>query len=234
MKQRFLTGLIIILPVTITVWVISFLVRLCTKPFETAAAAILEKFNLFQTGWWIFSEEQVVHAATTIFILISLVVVLFVIGYIGQWVFFHVVIKWIDRMMLQVPLVNKVYRACREFTDVLFSPKSTSFSQVVWSPFPTPQQGAIGLVTNEVLLPMPNGEKRPFTAVLIPGTPNPTVGFLIMCPKETITPTPLGIDTAMKWVISCGSSETKAVMETTHAIEETQSEILRDGKKISP
>lgn len=197
MKQRFLTGLIIILPVTITVWVISFLVRLCTTPFENAASALLEKFDLFQTGWWIFSEEHVVDAATTISILVSLVIILFVIGFIGQWFFFHVIIKGIDHMMLRVPLVNKVYKACREFTDILFSPKSTSFSQVVWSPFPTAQQSAIGLVTNEVYLTI-GGEKKPFTTVLIPGTPNPTVGFLIMCQKNTITPTSLGIDTAMK------------------------------------
>jgi uncharacterized membrane protein len=196
-KQRFLTGLIIILPVTITVWVISFLVRLCTTPFENAASALLEKFDLFQTGWWIFSEEHVVDAATTISILVSLVIILFVIGFIGQWFFFHVIIKGIDHMMLRVPLVNKVYKACREFTDILFSPKSTSFSQVVWSPFPTAQQSAIGLVTNEVYLTI-GGEKKPFTTVLIPGTPNPTVGFLIMCQKNTITPTSLGIDTAMK------------------------------------
>jgi uncharacterized membrane protein len=222
MKQRFLTGLIIILPVTITVWVISFLVHLCTKPFQNAASALLEKYNLFQTGWWIFSEEQVLRAATTLSILFALLIFLFLIGFIGQWFFFHIIMKGIDHMMLQVPLVNKVYKACREFTDVLFSPKSTSFSQVVWSPFPTAEQGAIGLVTNEVFLPMPNGEKKPFTTVLVPGTPNPTVGFLIMCPKETLTPTQLGIDTAMKWVISCGSSETTAVMETTHSLKQPQ------------
>jgi uncharacterized membrane protein len=217
MKQRFLTGLIIILPVTITIWVISFLVRLWTKPFQNTAAAILEKFDLFQTGWWIFSEGQVIHAATTISILVSLVVILFVIGFIGRWFFFHIIIKAIDGMMLQVPLINKVYKTCREFTDILLSSKSSSFSQVVWAPFPTLSQGAIGLVTNEVLLPTVGGEKKPFTAILIPGTPNPTVGFLVMCPKNSVTPTTLSIDTAMKWVISCGSSETTPVMESTHS-----------------
>ncbi len=218
MKQRFLTGLIIILPLTITVWVIAFLIQLCTKPFQRAAEAILEKYDLFQTGWWIFSETQVIHAVAIIFILISLVLFLFCIGFIGQWLFFHVLIKEIDRMMLRIPLVNKVYKACREFTDVLFSPKNNSFSKVVWAPFPTTQQNAIGLVTNDVYLPIPGKEQQPFSAVLIPGTPNPTVGFLVMCPKDTLTPTSLRVDTAMKWVISCGSSEAISVMESTHAI----------------
>lgn len=218
MKQRFLTGLIIILPLAITAWIVLMLVHLCTKPFEAAATALLEQYKLFQSGWWIFSEEQVIHATTTLFILVSLVVVLFVIGVIGQWLFFHILIKAVDRMMLRIPLVSKVYKACREFTDVLFSQKSSSFSQVVWTPFPTSQQGAIGLVTNEVLLPIPGKEATPYTAVLIPGTPNPTVGFLVMCPKESLTPTSLRVDTAMKWVISCGSSETTPVMESTHAL----------------
>jgi uncharacterized membrane protein len=228
MKQRFLTGLIIILPLTITGWLVSLLVRICTKPFETAASSLLFHFGLFQSGWWVFSQEQILGVATTLFILIALFFFLFFIGFIGRWFFFHVIIKGVDHMMLKVPIVNKVYKACREFTDILFSAKSTSFSQVVWSPFPTSRQGAIGLVTNVVYLPVADGEMKPYTAVLIPGTPNPTVGFLIMCPKDLITPTSLGVDTAMKWVISCGSSETNSVMESTQAL--AQKEVSHSSK----
>jgi uncharacterized membrane protein len=222
MKQRFIAGLIIILPLAITVWVISFLVHLCTKPFGDTAVALLVQFKLFQSGWWIFSHEQVLSAASTLSILCGMLIFLFIIGFISHWLFFHVVIKAIDRMVLRVPIVNKVYRACREVTDVLFTSKSASFSKVVWAPFPTQNQSAVGLVTNEVRLPTQGGERQTFTSVLIPGTPNPTVGFLIMCPKEKLTQTSLGIDSAMKWVISCGSSETEPVMLSTHDLSKLQ------------
>ena len=216
MKQRFITGLIIVLPLAITAWIISLLVRLCTKPFEGIATTIISQIEALHSGWWLFSHEQILRWTTTLCILAAILVLLFVIGFVSRWLFFHLILKALDQLMLTMPLVNKVYRACREFTEVLFSSKRTSFSQVVWAPFPTTAQGAIGLVTNEVQLPLPSGEVHTFTSVLIPGTPNPTVGFLLLCPKSTLTPTAIGVDAAMKWVISCGSSSTEVVMPSTH------------------
>jgi uncharacterized membrane protein len=226
MKRHFLAGLIIILPVTITVWVISFLVHVCTKPFRSAFEALLSGIRPLQTGWWIFSQEQVLQTVTTLSILLGLILLLFLIGFVGRWLFLHIVIRGIDHMMLKVPVVNKVYKACREFTDVLFSSKSTSFSQVVWAPFPTASQRAIGLVTNELTLPGPDGKRLNFTSVLIPGTPNPTVGFLVLCPKHTVTPTTIGVDSAIKWVISCGSAETDTVMKTTSLLQQDMKRIV--------
>ena len=113
MKRCLLAGLIIILPVTITVWIISFLIGICTKPFRSAVETVLSPIDLFQSGWWIFSKEQLLQSATTLSILIGMILFLFVIGFIGQWLFFHMIIKGIDHMMLRVPLVNKVYKACR-------------------------------------------------------------------------------------------------------------------------
>ena len=218
MKRWFLSGLIIVLPVAITFWIISFLVGICTKPFRSAVEALLVDCYPV-TGWWIFSQEQVLQATTTVAILVGMLLFLFLVGFIGHWLFLHVVIKALDRLMLTIPIISKVYKACREFTDILFSSKSTSFSQVVWAPFPTMKQNAVGLVTNELTLPGPDGKPLAFTSVLIPGTPNPTVGFLVLCPKGTVTPPDIGVDSAIKWVISCGSSETDTVMRTTSLLQ---------------
>ena len=214
MKKWFLSGLILVLPVAITFWIISFLIGLCTNPFRAAVEALLTDFYPI-TDWWIFSREQVLQATTTAAILVGMVLFLFLIGLVGRWLFLHVLVKAFDRLMLSIPIVSKIYKACREITDIIFSSKSTSFSQVVWAPFPTMKQNAIGLVTNELTLPGPDGKPIVFTSVLIPGTPNPTVGFLVLCPKEAVTPTNIGVDSAVKWIISCGSSETDAVMKTT-------------------
>jgi uncharacterized membrane protein len=212
-KQRFFTGLIIILPLTITVWIISFLVHLCTRPFEAWTQQCLSSLDLFQSGWWIFSREQVLRTSTTFAILCGMILVLFVVGFIGRWFLIHFVLRTIETVLSRIPLVNKVYRACREFTDVLFSPKSNSFSQVVWAPFPSPREGAVGVVTNEVNVQLPNGTQKTFTSVLIPGTPNPTVGFLMLYPKDSLAPSNVSSETAIKWVISCGSAEAGQLMK---------------------
>jgi uncharacterized membrane protein len=215
MKQRFITGLIIILPLIITVWIFLFLIRVCTQPFAAATQATLSNFQIFQDGCWGFSETQVIFILSTMIILCGLYLILFVVGFICNKFLFHVVIHAFERLLLKVPLFNKVYKACHDFTNVLLSPKSSSFSKVVWIPFPTTNQASLGLVTNERLIV--NSKK--YTSVFVPGTPNPTVGFLLLCPEELLTPTTLPIDVGMKWVISCGSSMNDPVMRTTYDLQ---------------
>lgn len=214
MKQKFLTGLIIILPVTITAWILLIMVRLCTRPFAAATKTALSSLQIFQDGFWIFSQAQTIHAVATILILCTLFMVLFLVGFICNKFFFHVVIHAFERLLLKIPILNKVYKACHDFTHVILSPKSSSFSKVVWAPFPTKNQASLGLVTNERVV----ANSKTYVSVLIPGTPNPTVGFLLLCPEESLVPTNLSIDVGMKWVISCGTSMNEPVMISTHTM----------------
>jgi uncharacterized membrane protein len=213
MKQRFLTGLIILLPLVITLWILTFFVRLATQPFKAGTEALLKSFGLFQDGWWIFSEQQMLHGTTTLLILFGLFFGLFVLGFLSRWFFIHIAWGGIERLLLKIPFVSGVYKSCRDFIGVIFSPREESFSRVVWFPFPTPEQKALAVVTNEMLLA--TGEEMPqeFVSVYLPGTPNPTVGFLLLCPKKNILSTDIPVDSAMKWVISCGSSEVETVLE---------------------
>jgi uncharacterized membrane protein len=215
MKQRFLTGLVIILPLTITVWFISFFVHLCTRPFEAVTKEFLFSLQLFQNGWWIFTQDQVILFTSTVAIVCGVIAVLFLVGLIGRWFFIRYTLRALESLLSRIPLVNKVYKACRDFTDVLFSSSSSSFSQVVWVPFPSPRQRSIGLVTNEISIQLPNGTERLFTSVLVPGTPNPTVGFSLLYPKQDITNTDVSAHSALKWIISCGSAEADQLMKSS-------------------
>jgi uncharacterized membrane protein len=214
MKRWFVTGLIIVLPLAITVWILLFLIHLCTKPFTVITHATLDKLDLFGEGFLVFSHNQIINFLSTLFILFSLFLLLFIVGFITRKLFFHAILNAFERIVSKIPFFNKVYRACRDFTDVIFSPKESVFSKVVWAPFPTGRQGALGLVTNEVFVE----EDKLLVSVFVPGAPNPMHGFLVLCPKETVVSTSLAIDESMKWIISCGSSNTDSIMQATHEL----------------
>jgi len=213
MKQRFLTGLVILLPLAITIWILSFFIRFVTQPFKAGIEAVLGNFGLFQNGWWIFTEQQMLHGTTTLLILLGLFLGLFVIGFLSRWFFLHFAWRGVERVLLKVPLVSTIYKSCRDFIGVIFSGRKSSFSRVVWFPFPTPGQKALAVVTNEMLLATDGEIPQEFVSVYLPGTPNPTVGFLLLCPKKNVVATNIPVDAAMKWVISCGSSEVGTILD---------------------
>jgi len=220
MKQRFLTGLIVVLPAAITIWLLSWIVHLVTKPFTEYTELFLARFNLFQDGWWFFSQERMLHATTTLVILVGLCLGLFLVGFISRYLFLNVVWKWIERPLLKVPFISGLYRVCRDFTGILFSSKKSSFKRVVWYPFPSSEQKTMALVTNEITLATDETNSQDYVSVFLPGTPNPTVGFLLICPKKLIEEVNVPIDTALKWVISCGSSEVQKVLSPSQDVSE--------------
>jgi len=213
MKQRFLTGLVILLPLAITIWILALFIRLATQPFKAGTEALLENFGLFQDGWWVFSEQQMLHGTTTLLILLGIFFGLFLLGLLSRWFFVNFAWKGVERLLLKVPFVSGIYKSCRDFIGVIFSTRDPSFSRVVWFPFPTKEQKALAVITNEMLLTTDGSLPQEFVSVYLPGTPNPTVGFLLLCPKKDIVPTNIPVDSAMKWVISCGSSEVEKVLE---------------------
>jgi uncharacterized membrane protein len=214
MKKTFFSGLAILLPLFITFYVLFFFIHLCTRPFRTIVETSLLDLNIFQEGFWIFNHEQVLGFFTNAIILVFLASLLLFIGYLGCFVFMHSIIKWAEKLLLKIPFVNKIYKACRDVVKMIFSPNNVSFTDVVWAPFPDKDKKALGLVSNVYEFPDPENRGRHFVPILMPETPNPTVGFLLLLPKENLVYTKLSPEEAMKWIISCGSSESFKVISS--------------------
>jgi uncharacterized membrane protein len=104
----------------------------------------------------------------------------------------------------RLPLIGVVYRSCRDFTDIIFSPQQGAFSQVVWCPFPGADHKVLGYVTNEVMLQFSEGKSSKYMSVLLPGVPNPTVGFLVLYQHQELQFPKIDLETALKWSLSFG------------------------------
>jgi uncharacterized membrane protein len=201
-KAYFITGLVILLPLALTLAIVIFLFNLLTEPFVGIVKAIMGHYNLFESGFLFLSADQLQKLFSQIIILSLLFFLTVSLGLIARWFFFHYLVRLWERALTKIPFISGVYKTCRDIIQTLFASSSTSFKQVVLVPFPSPDVFAIGLVTNEKISGI-HSEKT-YTAVFVPTTPNPTSGFLMMFSEEDLVYLDMKVEEALKYVISCG------------------------------
>jgi len=202
MKKHFVAGLIILLPLAITYLIIKFIINLITDPFHEFVTSLLLNYN----GFGLFSHEELINIVSKLLIIAFLFGFILLIGLIGRWFIFRSIIYVSDKILHAIPFVNRVYLACKDFTEAIFSPKAGSFNRVVLVPFPSIGQLSVGLVASEFKNNLISVDNDEFITVLIPGTPNPTIGFLLMFKKSQVISVDIKVQEALKYVMSCGSA----------------------------
>lgn len=203
LKAYFITGLVILLPLALTLAIVTFLFNLLTEPFAGIVKSILGHYNLLESGFLFLSAAQVQQLFSQILILALLFGVTISLGFIARWFFFHYIVGFWERILAKIPFIRGVYKMCQDIIQTLFVSSSNSFKQVVLVPFPTPDTQAIGLVTNENLVGL-DKKGEPFVAVFVPTTPNPTSGFLMLFKEKDLIYLDMKVEAALKYVISCG------------------------------
>ncbi len=106
-----------------------------------------------------------------------------------------------DRLMLRIPLLNKIYGTVKQVNDA-FSSNKSSFKGVAMVPFPHQNSLSIGFITSEQKSPK-TGET--LIGVFVPTTPNPTAGFLMFVPERDITKIDMSVADGIKFIISLGA-----------------------------
>jgi len=204
MKKYFITGLVILLPLAVTVGIIAFILDLLTKPFIGWVSDFLQRFHLWQKGFLFLTPSQIVKYGSQILIVACLILFTICLGIVTRWVFVKSIFKLSDRILHRIPLVSKVYKTTQEVIKTILTTGSTSFKQVVMAPFPQGGSYVIGLVSRESPKICSNQVGAPLISVLIPTTPNPTTGFLIMYKKDDLIFLNLTVEDAIKYIVSCG------------------------------
>lgn len=204
MKRYFITGLVIVLPLVLTLLIFAFLLNLLTKPFEGITLSLLDHFNLLGQPLFGFDSRQIIIFLNRLLTLMALVGFTFIIGFVARWFFVYEIIKLSDWVFHRIPLVNKIYRATQETVTTVFAHESRTFKQVVLVPYPKAPGLSIGLVTSTSIPNRSEEEYKKLVSVFIPGTPNPTVGFLLFYSPEQMIPLAMSVEEALKFVISMG------------------------------
>jgi uncharacterized membrane protein len=197
-KKYLVAGLLVWLPLAITVWVLSGLLGTLDGVFSwllSASQAVLPE----STREGIDRLRQVPGMGVLVLGAVMILTGVFVTNMFGQWS----VRQW-DRLMGKIPIVKSIYNSVKQVSDTLFSSNGNAFREAVLVQYPRAGSWTIAFVTGrpggEVAAHLP-GEH---VSVYVPTTPNPTSGFFLMMPRGDVLPLRMSVDEALKYVISMG------------------------------
>jgi len=197
-KKYLIAGLLVWLPLTLTIWVL------------TSVLGVLD--GVF--GWFVSATQAVLPQAASaplemlrhipgLGVLVMLVALLltgvFATNIVGQW--------WLrqgSRLLNRIPIVKSVYSSIKQVSDTLFSSSGNAFREAVLLQYPREGSWTIAFVTGR-----PGGETAhhlpgDYLSVYVPTTPNPTSGFFLMVPRRDVIELAMSVDEALKYVISMG------------------------------
>lgn len=199
MKKYFLTGLATLLPVAITVYVVTFTIDFLTSPFVGIVTKLLSRLPIAPMGF--LTSPPMVRTIAQFLILLTLFLFVLIIGIVARWFLVDKLASLGDYLLQKIPLVNKVYKITRDIIRTLFATNQNSFKQVVMIPFPSKESYCLGLVTREAPR---NGSSGDRVSVFIPTTPNPTTGFMVITRRSELIYLDMKSEDALKYVLSCG------------------------------
>lgn len=200
MRKYFITGLIILLPLAITIAVVGMIVNFLTQPFVGFASSFFENLSFYS------KHRALLKFVLQIILLFGIFFATVLLGFLARLMIFKSVLSIYDKVLHHIPIIKTVYKAAQQVMTTIFGSQSGSFKQVVMVPFPGYHTQCIGLVAGEAPTACKGQEEEsdPLITVFIPTTPNPTSGFLTLFKKSDITFLDMKIEDAFKYIISCG------------------------------
>lgn len=190
LRNYLIAGLLIWLPIMITVWVVRFL------------SGILDQSLVLIPPPW-RPEALFGRYIPGLGIILSLVLLL-VTGVLVKNLFGRQMVQGLENLVRRIPVVGQVYGGAKTFSETVLTDKGRSFKQVVLVRFPHPGVYSIGFITSEELEEAQAKTAEDVTCVLVPTTPNPTTGFLILVPKPDVIYLDMTVDEAVKMVLTLG------------------------------
>jgi len=204
LKKYFITGMVLLLPVAVTIAIIIFIVNFLTRPFMGLVVKLLYNTPIKSIDTSFISPEHLIKYGSQLIILITLFIGTLLLGVIARWFFFTSLIKLGDKVIHRIPIVNKVYKTTQDIIKTIFVTDKNSFKQVVLIPFPNKETYCLGLVSRGSPQICKDKIGDEMVSIFVPTTPNPTTGFLLMYRQKDIIYLDMKTEEAVKYIVSCG------------------------------
>jgi uncharacterized membrane protein len=198
LKKYLIAGLLVWLPLAVTIWVLHSALGLLDGVFgwvlnATQAVLPLEAHGFIET------LRNVPGLGVIVLLLGLLLTGAFAANIVGQW--------WLaqgHKLLKKIPIVKSIYSSVKQVSDTLFSSTGNAFREAVLVQYPRQGCWTIAFVTGK-----PGGEAAQhlhgdYLSVYVPTTPNPTSGFFLMLPRADVIALKMSVDEALKYVISMG------------------------------
>ncbi|MDP6339072.1 MAG: DUF502 domain-containing protein [Candidatus Marinimicrobia bacterium] len=179
-KRRIFTGLLAIVPIAVTFWILKFLFSFT----DGLAAPFLKRFGIEIPGLGI----------------ILTVVFIFVLGLLVTNVLGRSLFNLGERILAKLPIVNTIYNTIKQITSAFSGSTVKSFQQVIFIQYPREGLWTMCFVTNQ----SQNEKGEEFYHVFVPTTPNPTSGVFIVVPQKDVIHPDITVEDGLKAIISGG------------------------------
>ena len=198
MKKYLIAGLLVWLPLAITIWVLHSVLGLLDGVFAwllSASQALLPAAAHSPLEML----KQIPGLGVIVMVVGLLLTGMFATNIVGQW--------WLrqgSRLLNQIPIVKSIYSSVKQVSDTLFSSSGNAFREAVLVQYPRQGSWTIAFVTGR-----PGGEagehlSGDYLSLYVPTTPNPTSGFFLMVPRADVVALAMSVDEALKYIISMG------------------------------
>ena len=189
MKRYFITGLLIWVPLGITLWVLDLLIGTMDQSLTVLPAA-------WQTEAWLGMRIPGLGVILTLLVIVLT-------GMFGANFFGQKIIDFWERQLTRIPVVKTIYGSVKQVSDTLLSGSGHAFRKVLLVRYPHPEAWSLAFQTNipcEVASLLPDEH----VAVFIPTTPSPVNGFYFFVKKSEVIELDVSVDRALKYIVSMG------------------------------
>lgn len=189
-RRYLITGLLVWVPLVITLWVLGLLVGTMDQTLLLLPAEL-------RTESWLG-----VHVPGLGVVLTLLVV--FTTGVFAANILGRRLVNFWESMLARIPVVNSLYHGVKQVSDTLFAPGGQAFRKALLVQFPSPGMWTIAFLTGTPGGDVANHLKGDYVSIYVPTTPNPTGGYFVMVPRTSVIELDMTVDAALKYIISMG------------------------------
>ena len=190
MRKYFITGLLILVPLAITLWVLH------------AVISTMDQSLLLLPEQW--RPEQLVGFKILGIGTILTLLIIFVTGLLAQNFVGNMVVDAWESLLKRIPIVNSIYSSVKQVSDTLFSSTCNAFSKAILVQYPREGAWTIAFLTGVPGGDVANHLQGDYISIYVPTTPNPTSGFFLMVPRADTIELNMSVDAALKYVVSMG------------------------------
>jgi uncharacterized membrane protein len=190
LKKYFITGLLIWVPLGITVWVLSLIVRSMDQ-------------SLLLLPQTIHPEHLLGMYIPGLGALLTLVVV-FLTGLVATNIVGQKMVRFWEGVLARIPVVKSIYYSVKQVSDTLFSGSGVAFRKVLLVRYPHPEAWSVAFQTGHPARDVADMLPDEHVGVFIPTTPSPVNGFFFFVKRSDVIELDMNVDEALKYIVSMG------------------------------
>jgi uncharacterized membrane protein len=193
LRNIFLTGLLITVPITLTILILNFLF----KSLDTLSPVF--------TNWLILLGAPLPQGYRIPFLGMTMtLLIVFLIGAVTTNIFGKKMLYLWEGIVEKIPFVRRIYKGTKQVVSSLSTMDTSAFTKVVLIEFPRKGAYAIGFVTGQTSGELLRLTSNKHMKVFVPTTPNPTSGFIVLAHFSELNEINMTIEEGLKYVVSGG------------------------------